>query len=112
MIAKYRNRGLIQLGVALVATGLLVYLATKLDRRHRSDNLFILILFVYIGCWVLWMAGSLSLAKAKGYGGDMAGGILLFLILLGFCVPISVFAFPVVVMFGLKDKTGHRSRRY
>lgn len=58
------------------------------------------------------MAASFSLAKAKakGYAADMVGGMFLFLFLLGGCIPFAPFLFPFVALFGLKDKTHHRSR--
>lgn len=108
MISKYRTKGFIQLTCAIIMSALLVYLFLRRDSQHPSENYFILLLFLYIGCWTMWMIASFSLAKAKGYAGDMAGGILLFLILIGFCFPVAVFVFPAVVLFGLKDKTKGR----
>lgn len=60
----------------------------------------------------VWMIGSYSLAKAKGYDDHTMGGVLLFLFIAGFCIPLAPFLFPGVVLFGLPDKTrGQRRRR-
>ena len=89
-------------------SAMFVYLFVERDRQHPSDAYFVLVLFLYLGCWAMWMAASFTLAKAKGYAGDIAGGIFLFLIILGFCFPVAAFVFPAVVLFGLKDKTKER----
>jgi len=57
------------------------------------------------------MSGSFSFAKAKGYATDMIGGIFIFLLVLGCCIPIAPFVFPAVAIFGLKDKTRKSRRR-
>jgi hypothetical protein len=105
MISKYRTKGFIQLACAVATSALLVYLFLRRDGQHSSDNYSILLIFLYLGSWTMWMISSFTLAKAKGYAGVMAGGILLFLILLGFCFPVAAFVFPAVALFGLKDKT-------
>jgi len=112
MIAKYRNKGLLQLACAVAMTALFVYLILYWKIRSPSDNRGIVLALLYFACWTMWMVASFTLAKAKGYATDLAGGILLFLILLAFCFPIAVFLFPVVVLFGLNDKTRERLRRH
>ena len=91
-------------------SALLVYLFVRRDKLQPSDNYLVLLLFVYLGCWTMWMVASFTLAKAKGYAGDFAGAIFLLLIVLGFCFPVAVFVFPAVVLFGLEDKT--KTRRW
>jgi len=75
-----------------------------------NDNWKVIVILSYLGTVTMWMVGSFSLAKAKGYGSDMMGGIFLFLFILGFCIPFAPFVFPGLVIFGLKDKAQHRSR--
>ena len=65
---------------------------------------------LYLGTVSLWMVGSFSLARAKGYHTDTMGGLFIFLFLLGFCFPVAPFLFPAVVIFGLKDKASERRR--
>ncbi len=115
MIPKYRNRALIQLACALVLTALLVFWISLIVRQgiqHRNENYMALLLVLYLGCWTMWMIASYSLAKAKGYSGEMAGGIFVFLMVIAFCFPIAAILFPVAVIFGLDDKTRRRLRRF
>jgi hypothetical protein len=111
MITKHRNRGLAQLVFAILMTVGLVFGVLK-DGRHTSDGMTALLVLLYFATVTMWMVGSFSLAKAKGYGSDMMGGVFLFLFILGFCFPIAPFAMPAVVIFGLKDKTRERWRRF
>ena len=83
-----------------------------LDKPRPNDNFLVLVLFLYLGAVVMWMAGSFTLAKAKGYEGDMVGGVFMFLLILGCCFPIAPLLFPGVVIFALKDKTRGRRRRH
>ena len=116
MISKHRNRGILQLTLALALTGLLIFMWHKggshLRLNRVSDGWMIFWFFLYLGTITLWMIGSFSLAKAKGYGTDMIGGLFLFLFVLGFCIPIAPMVFPGFVIFGLKDKTRERKRRH
>src|SRR5260370_2017536 len=116
MISKHRNRGIFQLAVALVLTALLVFMwhkgAGHLRVREVSEGWMVFWFFLYLGTVTLWMVGSFSLAKAKGYDTDMMGGLFIFLFLLGFCFPVAPFVFPGFVIFGLKDKTRERKHRH
>lgn len=78
--------------------------------RAGRDDIFALLILPYLATVTMWMVGSFSLAKAKGYGSDMMGAVFMLLFILGFCFPIAPFVFPAVVLFGLKDKT--RERRW
>jgi hypothetical protein len=110
MITKYRNWGILQLICALALT-VAVVIVFRGRGLNISDNRTIILIILYLAAVTLWMVGSFSLAKAKGYGSDTMGGIFLFLFLLGFCIPIAPFVFPGFVIFGLKDKMKRRSRR-
>ena len=112
MIAKYRNRGILELAGALILTVVLILVAVASRRQvgRMSDERIVVLLLLYLGATTMWMIGSFSLARAKGHGRDTIGGIFLFLFLLGICVPIAPFLFPGFVIFGLKDKTRERSR--
>src|SRR5690242_8809946 len=112
MITKHRNRGIGQLACAVFMTVALVILFRHSGGFRMSDNWKVILILSYLSTVTMWMVGSFSLAKAKGYGSDMMGGIFLFLFLLGFCIPIAPFVFPGLVIFGLKDKTKRRSQRH
>ena len=105
MIPKYRNRGIAQLVLAISLTALLIYLICQGGGLHTSDNWVVLGTLLYIACWATWLLASFSLAKAKGYGRDYTGSVLIFLFLLSFCFPVALFVFPVVVIFGLSFAT-------
>jgi predicted permease len=89
----------------------LVFSFTKLNHR-TSDGTIALLLLFYLATVTMWMVGSFSLARAKGYSSDMMGAVFIFLFILGFCFPVAPFVFPAVVVFGLKDKTRERLRRF
>lgn len=114
MISRYRNRGLLQVAgaVAIIAvSGIIYYLFHQRDAEVISDNWDVLFLLAYLSAVALVLAATFSFAKAKGYSEDMVGGILIFLILFGLCVPCAAFVFPVAVVFGLKDRNQTRSYR-
>ena len=111
MITKYRNRGIAQLFLAILMTAGLILVFMKTERK-MSDGMTALLLLFCLATLTMWMVRSFSLAKAKGYSGDMMGKVFIFLFVLGFCFPIAPFVFPVVVIFGLEDKTRERLRRF
>ena len=111
MISTYRNRGILQLSFAVVLTVVLTIMGYTWGRRMKDTQIAILIL-LYLAAVTMWMVGGFSLAKAKGYDGDMVGGVFVFLYIAGFCFPLVPFIFPGVVIFGLKDKTRHRHRSH
>jgi hypothetical protein len=45
-------------------------------------------ILLYVSCWAMWMFASFSLAKAKGYGPDCFGAVLIFLYIFAFCFPV------------------------
>jgi hypothetical protein len=112
MIPRLRNRGILQLtcGLALTVAFIATALASRRQAHRISDERILLLILLYFASVIMWMVGSFTLARAKGHGRDTIGGIFLFLLLLGFCVPIAPFVFPGVVIFGLKDRTRERSR--
>ena len=110
MISKHRNRSIWQFACALAMTVVFFSLFAPVRGHIISENEKALLVLVYLATVTMWMVGCFSLAKAKGYATDMTGGIFLFLFLLGCCIPCAPFVFPVVVIFGLKDKTKRRSR--
>jgi hypothetical protein len=111
MIPKYRNWGV---GLSICASALTVLLFAAMrkgfgiggmGREKWHDD----ILLLYLGAVSLWMLASVSLAKAKGYGGEVMGRTFITLFLIGYCCPGALFIFPLLGFF-LKDKTS-RSRR-
>ena len=110
MISKHRNRAIVQLVCAIGLTALFIYLISRKHGLHPSDNWVVFGILLYVACWAMWMFASFSFAKAKGYGPDYFGAILIFLYIFGFCFPVAIVIFPVVAIFGLKDRTKGRRR--
>ncbi len=112
MIIEFRNRAAAWLVAAVVLTGVVgasIYFRESL-RPYSNEVLFILAYFtVALTAWYAWIAVGWNLAKAKGHDSRTSGGLLAVLFIASFCIPIAVFLFPIVVAFGLDDKT--RSRR-
>ena len=106
MITKYRNRGIVYSVLALTATVLVVVAMGKSVGTTAEWGEYILLL--YLGAAVLWTMASYTLAKAKGYGPDVLGRVLVISLLLGFCCQPLALVFPFLGFF-LEDKT--RSRR-
>jgi hypothetical protein len=110
MIVKYRNLGILFVVMALAAT-VLFFLAARKSMQFRTEwNDYLLPL--YFGAAVLWTVASYYLARAKGYGGDELGRVLMISILLGFCCQPLALVFPFLGFF-LKDRIrSHRRRRH
>ncbi len=111
MISKHRNRAFLQLAVAAALMAAFVILICTRARRV-SDTWIIAFILLYLAAVTMWMVGSFTLAKAKGYEGDLACGVFVFLYVVGFCFPIAPLLFPGGVIFGLKDKARHRRRSH
>jgi ABC-type phosphate transport system permease subunit len=111
MITKYRNRSILQAICALVLSVLLVIVFRKSIHVRTSHDWFVLALVLYFATWAMWVMTSLSLARAKGYSRDLAGTLFLIFIIVGFCVPIALVAFPFYIIFAMEDKTKGRTRR-
>jgi nitrogen fixation/metabolism regulation signal transduction histidine kinase len=111
MISKYRNRSIALIILASFLTALLVYrIATA--RLHipsaSDDNRAAIAFLLYLACWIAWFMASLSLAKAKGHQADRLAPVLVVLLILSICVPGLCVVAPIVVIFGLEDKTKRR----
>ena len=81
MISKYRNLGLLQVAVALTLSVSFALLIRRHDPLHRHDDWTLPVcLVLYVSAWVMWVLGSLSFTRAKGYNRDLGGTLLLFFI--------------------------------
>ena len=112
MDPRLRNRGWLKLGV-----GFLIFIAFSIvvfiDRRsfqnhHVSQNVQLLLLLLYVLMLVFGIWGSIDLASAKGHGSEVVAAI----VVLGFCcAPSLILGLPLIILFGLEDKTRSRRRR-
>lgn len=115
MIPKYRNRASIQIACALGLTALCVLLSLKQAHTaisKRSETGTALLIVTYPATWLMWMAASFSLTKAKGYDRDLASGLFVIIYIVGFCIPIAPILFPLFIIFALEDKTRRRMSRH
>ena|SRR5215208_1772413 len=106
MISKYRNLGIVYSALALALTVLFVVLLRK-SMGFREESLLVYLIPVYLGAAILWIMASYTLAKAKGYGPDTLGRVLMVSILLGFCCQPLALVFPFIGFF-LDDRTRPR----
>lgn len=109
MITKYRNKGIVFSVLAFAMTVLFVVALRKSTdiRDNRWREYF---LPIYLCAGILWAIASYNLAKAKGYGPDALGRVLMISLLLGFCCQPVALIFPFLGFF-LEDKTRSRRRR-
>jgi hypothetical protein len=116
MIPKYRNRGILQIVIAVImavvfTVGLMWVRSNHKHGEVMSDASFVFWLFFYLGTVAMWVAGGFSLAMAKGYHSDAVGCLFVVSYLAGVLVPLFPLFFPIIVAFGLKDKLRSRKRR-
>jgi ABC-type spermidine/putrescine transport system permease subunit II len=115
MIAKYRNHSLLYLALAIVlavVTGFLFYKISHTNVRERGAGLIASCIIAYFAAWVSWVLVGFNLARAKGYHQDFTGTLFVVIYLVGLCLPVIVVGFPIVILFGMKDKARSRSRRH
>lgn len=109
MITKYRNQGIV-FAVAALAMTILFFVGLAKTMRFRDEWRPYLIP-IYLCAAVLWTMASYTLAKAKGYGPDELGKLLILSFLLGFCCQPAVLIFPFLG-FVLKDRSRSSRRRH
>jgi len=114
MISKYRNRALIYCVFAVTLTVIALSLGPKVShlRVERSGIMIASTTIASIAAWVLWVLTGLSLVRAKGYSKDFTGSLFMMVIFFGMCCPFLIIGFPLVVLFGMEDKTRHKRRRH
>jgi hypothetical protein len=108
MIAKYRNRALWQILIAVILSVSLVLVFKRAQStRYSQDNTnwLCVALLLYLASYAMWVIASLTLARARGYQRDAMGAIFVVCYILGFCIPILPLLFPFFIIFGLDDKT-------
>jgi hypothetical protein len=107
MITRYRNQGIVYSVLAFGLTVLFV-VALRKSLGIRADPWREYLIPIYLGAAILWTMASYTLAKAKGYGPDALGRVLMLSFLLGFCCQPAALIFPFLGFF-LEDKTRSRT---
>ena len=107
MITRHRNRAIKRLGLSFSLLILLVVLVGT--RALGLPAALIAVGAVLLGTFavVFYVQGNIALAEAKGYDGSVVAAIIIVACL---CLGGLFFAMPLIIFFGLKDKT--RVRRY
>jgi hypothetical protein len=105
MITKYRNRAALRLsiGFCMFFGGLCVVVLTQHGPSERIGGFFGVV-SGGVG-YLLFVFGCVDLLKAKGYDSSIS---LAFIIPAVCCSLAFIFFAPLVIIFGLQDKTKNR----
>ena len=108
MITRHRNRAIKHLSLSFSLLILLVVLLAGARALGLPDALTA-VGGILLGTFaiVFYVQGNIALAEAKGYDGSVVAAIIIVATL---CLGGLFFAMPLIIFFGLKDKT--KSRRY
>jgi len=104
MIAKYRNRAIARTAIGF---GCFVLGISALAAAGRPANNFGIACFTLSGIagMIFYIWGCIDLAKAKGYGSAQVAAII---IVGGLCCNLLIIFAPLIILFGLEDKTSAR----
>ena len=108
MITGHRNRAFKQLGISFGLVVLTVLLAGT--RTLGMPAALVAVGAILFGTFALvfYVQGNIALAQAKGYDGSVVAAIV---IVAALCLGGLFFAMPLIILFGLKDKTRRRTHR-
>src|SRR6267378_3552139 len=108
MIPKYRNKAIVKTisSFVIVFFGFIMFGATAKGDLEQFGQ-FVFVVSNIIG-GLLCALGCADLLKAKGYESSL---LLVFLIAGLFCSCIFILVAPLVIIFGLEDKTKEHSQR-
>ena len=108
MIPHYRNRALKQLGLSFSFL-VLMFILVGLRADIPVPNVIIAIGCILLGTFSFYYygVGSVTLAKAKGYDDTV---VLAIIIVSFLCLSGLLYTIPLIIFFGLKDRTKPRRR--
>ena len=108
MIARQRNKALKQLTISFGLVVLTVLLAGA--RTLGVPAALVAVGAILLGTFALvfYVQGNIALAQAKGYDGSVVAAII---IVAALCLGGLFFAMPLIILFGLKDRTRPREHR-
>ncbi len=105
MIPSLRNRAVKRLGISflflVLATFLLMMRGSGLPRALLAAGGIVLFTFAF----VFYIQGNIALAEARGHDSSVVAAII---IVASLCLGGLFFAMPLILFFGLKDKTKGR----
>jgi|SRR6185437_40037 len=104
MITRYKKRAFRDLGISFVFFVLLILLGAF--RPVIPKVVFAVVTAIVLPfTLIFYIQGNITLAKARGY----EGAVVVPIILIGTCCcGAFFFAMPLIIFFGLEDKTGKR----
>ncbi len=107
MITRHRNRALKQLGISFALLVLTILLIGT--RTLGVPAALVAVGAILLGTFALvfYVQGNIALAQAKGHDGSVVAAII---IVASLCLGGLFFAMPLIILFGLKDRT--RTRRH
>jgi hypothetical protein len=105
MRVRYRNRAIKLLSLGILMIVLLI--ALVLLRKHGIPDGVVAVGAVLLGVVgsIFYIQGCIALAEAKGYTGVVVAAVI---IVSYFCFAPLLLVIPLVLFFGLKDKTHGR----
>ena len=106
MITRYRTRAVKRLALS----GLLIVLIPLLVglRAAGLPDAVVAVGAVLLGTFalVVYVQGNIALAEAKGYDSSVVAANIM---VASICLGGLFFVMPLILLFGLKDKTGRRN---
>ena len=105
MITRHRDRAIKRLGLSFLFLILIVLLVGMRDLG--LPKVLIAVGSVTLGTFALisYVQGNIALAEARGYDGSVVAAIIIVACL---CLGGFFFAMPLIIFFGLKDKSKRR----
>jgi drug/metabolite transporter (DMT)-like permease len=107
MISAHRNRAFKLLGLSFALVILLVLLIGARTLGVPAPIVAVGAILLGTFAFVFYVQGNIALAQAKGYDSSVVAAIT---IVASFCIGGLFFAMPLIILFGLNDKT--RGRRH
>ena len=106
MIRRHRQKAIEHLSISF-ALFLLAMVLIVLRANHFIPEMIFAVAMILVGTFgfIFYVRGNLALAHAKGYDDSV---VLVIIIAAALCSGCLFFAMPLILIFGLKDKTGSR----
>ena len=109
MITQHRNRAIKRLGISFLFLILGIFLLGMRTSGFSRELIAVGVILLITFAFVFYVQGNIALAEARGYDGSVVAAII---IVASLCLGGLFFAMPLIIFFGLKDKTKRRRRSY
>jgi hypothetical protein len=109
VITSYKNKAIKRLSISFLLFVLAIFLigmrASGFPEVIFAVGMILLLTFTFI----FYVQGNIALAQAKGYDGSVVAAVV---IVAALCFGFLFFAMPLILLFGLKDKSPKRRRSH